>query len=366
MSAPLLPSIGIVMHDFALGGTERIATRLAARWAAEGARVTIFCGSGEGEMRALLGDQVRVVEASPAIARGWGSRLRLARAAARHFAEAPVEIVFLPGNFHWPIAPALAALPKASRPAIVAQISATLAKPQRKPLKQALFELRMRGLLRRADAVVALSQAAATQSEAILRRAVVCVIPLPALGDTRVPPVPAPDTKLIVAVGRLVPEKGFDMLIEAFAALDDSAAQLAIVGEGPDRARLEGMIARHGLHGRVLLPGYVSDTRGWLDRARLAAMPSRFEGYPAVLVEAFAAGRAAVATDCTPATAELIDRPEVGRVVPVDDTAAMTAALGAMLALPPPDPDRLAARVERHRIGPVARDYLALFAGLRR
>jgi NAD(P)-dependent dehydrogenase (short-subunit alcohol dehydrogenase family) len=45
------------MHDFALGGTERIATRLAARWAEEGAKVTIFCGSGDGDMRAVLGDR---------------------------------------------------------------------------------------------------------------------------------------------------------------------------------------------------------------------------------------------------------------------------------------------------------------------
>jgi hypothetical protein len=132
------------MHDFALGGTERIATRLAARWAEEGAHVTIFCGSGEGAMRALLGDRVEVIAARPIIQRGFGSRRALARAAARHFSQRPVELVFLPGNFHWPIAPALAALPQGRRPAIAAQVSATLSKPQRRPINQALFELRMR------------------------------------------------------------------------------------------------------------------------------------------------------------------------------------------------------------------------------
>jgi glycosyltransferase involved in cell wall biosynthesis len=214
--------------------------------------------------------------------------------------------------------------------------------------------------------VIALSQAAADEAAAILGRAIVCTIPLPALGDAPVPPVPVPQgPPIILAVGRLVPEKGFDMLIAAFAALGDPAAELVIVGEGPDRARLEGLITGHGLAGRVRLPGYIDDTRGWLDAARLAAMPSRFEGYPAVLIEAFAAGRPAVATDCTPAAAELIDSADLGRIVTVDDTAGMTAALRAMLASPPPDPDRLAARVERHRIGPVARAYLALFEGLK-
>jgi glycosyltransferase involved in cell wall biosynthesis len=216
------------------------------------------------------------------------------------------------------------------------------------------------------ESVVTLSAAATRQAETILGRTVVSTIPLPALGDTCPPLQPVPqDERIILAVGRLVPEKGFDMLIQAFAALADPTAELVIVGEGPDRARLEGLIARHGLVDRVQLPGYVSNTRGWLDKACLAAMPSRFEGYPAVLIEAFAAGRPAVATACTPATAELIDSPAVGRVVPVDDHAGMTAALQAMLASPPPDPATLAARIERHRIGPVARDYLALFQGLK-
>lgn len=363
-AGPASLSIGIVMHDFALGGTERIASRLAARWAEEGARITIFCGSAEGDMRVLLGEQVAVIEASPAIPRGFGSRNELARAAARYFRAAPVDVIFLPGNFHWPIAPILARLPTAKRPVIVAQISATLAKPQRGWIRQKLFERRMRWLLRGIEAIVALSDAAAAQAAAIVRGPIVRTIPLPALGDNNAPPKPLPETRMIVAVGRLVPEKGFDTLINSFAALADPAAELTIVGEGPDRARLEQLVMRHGIESRVILPGFVADTRGWLDRARLAAMPSRFEGYPAVLIEAFAAGRPAVATDCTPAAAALINDPESGRIVPIDDVAAMTTALRTMFAAAPPDPHVLAARVERHRIGPVARAYLALFNAL--
>ena len=362
--APPLPSIGIVLHDFALGGTERIATRLAARWAAEGAGVTIFCGSGEGAMRALLGADVAVVEAARGIARAPGSRRRLARAAARHFAAAPADIVFLPGNFHWPVARALTALPEACRPIVVAQVSAALSKPQRPRRRQLLFDLRMRHLLRDVGAVVALSEPAAGEAERILGRAIVATIPLPALGDTSPPPLPLPAHDTVLAIGRLVPEKGFAPLIEAFAALDARDATLTILGEGADRARLEALVARLGLGARVQLPGYVADTRPWLDDARLFALPSRFEGYPAVLVEALAAGRPVVATASTPAAAELIDDPAVGRVVPVDDRGALTAALAAMLAAPPPDPAALAARVERHRIGPVARAYLALFRDL--
>ncbi len=243
---------------------------------------------------------------------------------------------------------------------IVAQVSAAIAKPQRAPLKQHLFEARMRWLLRDVGAVVTLSHAAEAKARTILRAHPVVTIPLPVLADDIAPPVPvpAPAAPRIVAVGRLVPEKGFDTLIEAVARL--AAAELTIVGDGPDRTRLEGRIAALGLAARVTLAGYSADPRPWLDRARVAALPSRFEGYPAVLVEALAAGRPVVATDCTPATCELIDR-ESGRVVPIDDVAAMAAALAELLAAPPPDPARLAARVAPFRIGPVADAYLALF-----
>lgn len=359
-------SIGIVMLDFALGGTERIAARLATRWAEEGARVTIFCGSGEGPMRELLGTKVRVIEASPPIPRGPEAVKRLAQAAARHFAVDPVAAIFIPGNTHWPMAPALAALPKPQRPVVVAQVSAAMIKPQRSVLNQRLYRLRMRWLLRHADTVVTLSDAASAQAARILGRTPVETIPLPALGDDPVPPLPtSPEPPIILAVGRLVAEKGFDLLIDAFALIARRTdARLVILGEGPDRARLERLIERHALGERIHLPGYVADTRAWLDRARLCVLPSRFEGYPAVLVEAFAAGRPAIATACTPAAAELIDDPAIGRVVPVDDAPAMVEALRAMLATPPPDPSALARRVERHRIGPVARAYLALFARL--
>ena len=115
---------------------------------------------------------------------------------------------------------------------------------------------------------------------------------------------------------------------------------------------------------RVEFIGYVTDIRPWLDAARLFVLASDFEGYPAVLVEALAAGRPVVATDCTPAT-RLLDAPGAGTVVPLDDSEALARAISAMLAQSPPDPEALAALVAHHRIGAVATEYLDLFAALR-
>jgi glycosyltransferase involved in cell wall biosynthesis len=78
------------------------------------------------------------------------------------------------------------------------------------------------------------------------------------------------------------------------------------------------------------------------------------------MVEALAAGRPIVATDCTPATTELLPDFTAGRVVPIDDAAAMAAAMAAMLAAAPSDPVRLAASVDGYRLEPVAQQYVDL------
>src|ERR1700761_5937595 len=84
-------SIGIVMHDFPLGGTERIALRLARAWIARGVAVTLFCGDESGPLRSMVPAGVRLAPAHPAIPRGPRSRERLGAAAARYFAAHRVD-----------------------------------------------------------------------------------------------------------------------------------------------------------------------------------------------------------------------------------------------------------------------------------
>ena len=350
----------IVMHDFALGGTERTALRLARAWTRAGRRVSIFCGAPEGALSPLLDSGVELIAAKPAIRRGPGSRRRLGRALAELLRARDFDVLFVPGNTHWATLPALKRLPSARRPAVAAQVSAPLRRPDRGPLRQMLFEARMRRRLATAQAVVTLSPETAPQAEAILRRRIVSVIPLPALEDDDGPLPPASEP-LVLCVGRLVSEKGFDVALSAFAQLADRSARLAIVGEGPERARLEALAERLGVRDRVDFAGYSEDVGSWLRRARVLLVTSRVEGYAAVIVEALGAGRPVVATNCTPAARELLGDPEAGRVAPIGDASALSRALAAVLAAPPAHPQALSRRVEAFRLGAVARDYLALF-----
>ena len=352
-------SIGIVMHDFPLGGTERIALRLAGAWTAAGIAVTIFCGDESGPLRAMVPDAAALVVAEPSVPRGTGSRERLGRAAARHFAAHPVDTLFVTGNFHWEVVPALAAIP--GRPAIVAQISSPLALPQRGRFLQWRFGRRMRRMLGRADLLVAMDETGRRLADATMRLGMTRTIPLPALDDAA--PQPSPATgRTILAAGRLIRQKGFDLLIAAFVALDDPAARLVILGTGPEEAALGRQIDQAGAADRIVLAGYADDIRPHLDTARLFVLPSRFEGYGAVIIEALGAGRPVIVSASTPAVGDVVTEPERGIVVPVGDIGALTAAMRRLLDRAPPDPDRLAGAVSAYRIGAGAKAYLDVFA----
>src|SRR5581483_8709648 len=134
------------------------------------------------------------------------------------------------------------------------------------------------------------------------------------------PPVAAP---VIVAAGRLVAQKRFDLLVEAMARLATRDARLVLLGNGPQRARLAARVTALGLAERISMPGQVEDVRSALDAARLCVVSSDYEGYPAVAIEALAAGVPLVATDCSPAIGEILSDPMRGTIVPRGDTAAL-------------------------------------------
>jgi glycosyltransferase involved in cell wall biosynthesis len=355
-------SIGIVMHDFPLGGTERIALRLARAWLGRGVAVTIFCGDESGPLRAMVPEGAHLAPAKPRISRGPRSRQRLGRAAARYFAAHPVDALFVTGNFHWEVVPALSRI--APRPILLVQISSPLEMPQRRRFRQALFRRRMRRLLARADALVAMDEAGRRSADAMMKRPIATTVPLPALDDGDLPVVPA-SGRMIFAAGRLIHQKGFDLLIEAFRQLDDPEARLVIAGSGPEEEALRQQIVTAGLTDRVRMAGYTPDIRPFLDQARLFVLPSRFEGYGAVIIEALGAGRPVIATASTPAVDDVLTDPVCGRAIPIEDIPALTRALRELLDQPPPDPFALAQTVAAYRIGAGAVAYLDLFARTR-
>jgi glycosyltransferase involved in cell wall biosynthesis len=163
-----------------------------------------------------------------------------------------------------------------------------------------------------------------------------------------------PGRKLLLAAGRLVPQKGFDLLIDAFASLSDRHPDwdLAIVGEGKDRQSLESEISAKALSGRVLLPGWAGNIPDWYRRAQLYVLSSRFEGFGNTLAEAMAFGLPAVSFDCDAGPKDIIRDGKDGFLAAKGEIPALAAAL-----------DRLMGDEElRERFGCAAKDIRDRFS----
>jgi glycosyltransferase involved in cell wall biosynthesis len=149
--------------------------------------------------------------------------------------------------------------------------------------------------------------------------------------DTPVPPEPARDDGLatIGAVGRLVPQKGFDVLLRAIVQVP--VARAILVGQGDEEAHLKALAHRLGVADRVSFLGWVDDPRRLLPSFDVFALPSRFEGFPLAVLEAQLAEVPVVAADVG-SIAEAVIHEQTGLLVPPDDPDALATALNALLS----------------------------------
>lgn len=179
----------------------------------------------------------------------------------------------------------------------------------------------------------------------------------------------AANGKCIIAMGRLIPVKGFDRLLKAFAALAPKQAnwQLIILGEGELRSALEQQIKSLGLDGRVQLQGFVSNPFAALRQCQFFVMASRSEGFPYALLEAMSCGLPAVAMDCDTGPREIIRDGIDGMLVPDGDITALAAAMDHLMS-DASERHRLAARapevLERFGTDTVIAQWEALFLAL--
>jgi glycosyltransferase involved in cell wall biosynthesis len=146
---------------------------------------------------------------------------------------------------------------------------------------------------------------------------------------------PDPDLgrRTLVAAGRLTHQKGFDLLIPAFAqiAADHPRWRLRIHGKGQQKAELERLIAEHGLDKRVQLAGPAQDMGAAMAKASIFVLSSRFEGFPLILIEAMSKGLAVVSFDCPTGPAEIIDDHRNGILVPHKDVDALARGMSELM-----------------------------------
>lgn len=347
--------VAVFLPSLRGGGAERAALTLVHQLAERGFAVDLLLASATGAYREGVAPAVRVHDLAaprvsqtvprlaaylrrerPRAALSTLTHANLALLAARRLAGAPTRVVVREGN----------------------TVSAAAAASHR--LRERVLPIWVRWLYPWADLVLANSEGvAADLVDALgLPAAKVRVLPNPvevaavrkaALVSPALP-APADGLPLVLAAGRLVPQKGFEILIRAFRRLrQDRPARLVILGEGSERPALEALVRDLDLEAEVSLPGFLSNPHAVMSAASVFVLSSRWEGLPNVLLEALALGVPVVATDCPSGPREILDGGRFGRLVPVGDEAALAAAIEATLAAPP-DREALRRRAEMYDV----------------
>jgi glycosyltransferase involved in cell wall biosynthesis len=358
------------------GGAERVAATLVNAWAERGDTVTLVVTfSGRGECFYALSSRVQLVYlADLAGVAGRGPRAYWARFRALRrllkTAHADIVLSFLT-NVNVAVLLAGCGL---GLPVIVSErVHPTM------PIGSLWAALR-RVTYSYAARVVMQSQEGLRWLQVHVPGATAVVIPnavpypLPSVAPQLMPErFISSASKLLLAVGRLDAQKGFDVLLESFAALAPRypAWDLVILGEGPERAALESQAAQLGLAPqRAKLPGRAGNMGDWYGRADLYVMSSRFEGFPNTLAEAMAHGCAVVSFDCDTGPRDLIRQEQDGLLVtPAGDVAALTQALDRLMG-DDSERQRIAAHAvevrERYSMGKILSLWDSLFDSVAR
>lgn len=368
MSTPL--RIAIPIHSFEPGGVERVALNLAAAWQEGGAEVKVLLGRGEGAMRETAPQLDYVLRPEPVPTASFET-LWMIWAAWRWLLQNQVDVLFAAGNTYAIVGVALKLLLGKRCPPIVIKISNDL--ERRDMLVPARWGyrrwLRIQG--RWLDHFVGMAQPMRAEIAKAMNVAGerISIIEDPALEAAqfeRLTAIPragsAPRAPLYVAVGRLSGQKNFPLMLRAFARLDDPAARLVIVGEGADRAKLERLAAELGIAAQVSLPGHC-DPAPYLAEASAFVLSSDYEGVPAVVIEALAAGLPIAGTDCSVSMQALTGDCAFARLVPIRDAAALAAAMAQVLTMPF-DPEAARRSVQAFTIAAAAARYRALFTAV--
>lgn len=329
-----------VLHSLSSGGAERVTATLANHWADKGWTVTVVTVAGaERDFYALDARIQRIALNMAAESRHVGEavwhNLRRIRALSRVLKrERPDVAVSM-------MATANVTLAVAGRFTDTRTVGSERIHPPTLPLGRIWEQLRQRaypllhGMVAQTD-----SSAAWLREHAPAKR--IRVIPNPVNYPLEVQaPLVVPndvvdrsaEARILLAVGRLEVQKGFDRLLAGFASIARQYPDwsLVILGQGSLYEALQRQAEELGIWDRVALPGAVGNVGEWFEAADLYVLTSRFEGFPNTLVEALAYGVPSVAVDCETGPREIVRHEVDGLLIPQDDPDALVVALDRLM-----------------------------------
>jgi glycosyltransferase involved in cell wall biosynthesis len=326
------------LHSFEPGGVERIALRLVREWRGAGVDATLFMGRTDGAMRDDVGAGLAYdCPRQPKIGSGWWETIWMVLTLPGYIRKTQPDVLYCAGNTYVVVAVAMKLLLRRACPRIVAKISNDLDRADQPQAARVAYRLWLRLQGAFIDRVVAMADPMVSEINEHLRIPLerIDVIPDPALstvmienlhsvGQGRCTPHQG---RRFLAVGRLVPQKNVALMLRAFQRGAGPQDQLSIVGDGPERPKLETLAGRLGIDDRVTFCGYVADPTTLFRGVDALLLSSNYEGVPAVVLEAIAANLTVIATNCSRSMVTLLVDGRLGVLVPPGDAATLAEAI---------------------------------------
>ena len=328
------------LHSFEPGGVERDVLRFNGAWRAHGIDACIALGRREGVLEPEAPDVPYFVMQKGGFSTARFETLWMILNLPGIIRRVKPDVIFCASNGLAAVAMAMRLILGPSCPPIVLRISNDLVRRDLKGLTLLLHRIGLRLHAPYHRVIVAMAPPVRDEiieqmgvdpaAVVVINNASMKLADVAAFAKARDAARREGPGRHFLGVGRLAPQKNFALLIDAFSRIARDDDKLTIVGEGAQRAFLTQRAAALGIARQVDLPGHHRGLEQRFAQADAFVLSSDFEGVPAVVVEALAAGMPIVATDCCTAMPSLLDG--VGRLVPLGDAAQLAAEMDTICA----------------------------------
>ncbi|MEA4907225.1 MAG: glycosyltransferase [Anaerolineaceae bacterium] len=329
---PQRPTIAILLPDLRMGGAERVSLILAGGFVQAGYPVDLVLIKGAGQLLAEVPAGVRQVEL------GCASEYTALRPLMNYLEQRRPAVAISSLDLASCVLLLARRLSGVDTMTTVVE-SSTVSIFRRSTAKKLMERLLLSALFPTANFRVGVSKNTARdlaayiglpagQVKAIYNPIIHRDLPRLAAEPVEHPWFVPGQPPVVLAVGRLRPEKDYATLLRAFRLVQAQRdCRLVILGDGELRPELESLVQELGLQARVSLPGFAGNPYAYMSRAGVFVLSSSFEGLPSVLVQAMACGCPVVSTNCPSGPDEILEGGRYGHLVPVGDVEAIAAAV---------------------------------------
>ena len=353
-----------LISDLGTGGTARVTLHVVNGLAAAGVDVTLLVMRRDGILTPSLDKRVKLRGARVNIRRGIGLLLAMPEIVQLIRSTRPTMMVSSGNHMHL-VAAVAHMMARVRDCALALKMTNPVERPNKSKLINAVRRRWYNWAFKRADKILIIADATRAELEKQYPQtgSKLCVVDNPYITDAMIEAGTAAHSSKegrLLAIGRLVPQKNYPLLLQALAQIRELDWTLDILGDGPLLESLQTQAEALGIGGRVRFRGFATDPVPYLQSAHVLVLASAWEGQGAVLLEALACGCPVIATCSTDAVRDVLGDGLYGKLTPSGDAEALAGAIAAELQARSVLPPSTSSWVSRYTIDAGVRSHAAV------